>query len=84
MDFCRSNIGGFAVTNSSKIIAKLWDRPDGTVCLLGKEQGVWFVRLQRQGEILEEIAVSSAREGMETGEQWAGSERRRPDTVSSD
>jgi hypothetical protein len=51
-------------------IARLWKRPDGTVCVVRRRTDTLYVCLQRDDLILKEQPVDSPREAMDVANAW--------------
>jgi len=52
-------------------IARFWSRPDGTVCLLHKRDGGWWLAIERDGLTVKTVGVSSPTEAIKLADQWA-------------
>jgi hypothetical protein len=51
-------------------IACLRKRPDGTICVLSRRAGTFFLLLESQGQTVKEQTVKSPREAMTLAEEW--------------
>jgi hypothetical protein len=51
-------------------IARFWTRADGSKCLLYKRDDSWWLTIERDGQIVKELALPSPGDAVGLARQW--------------
>jgi len=51
-------------------IARFWTRPDGSKCLLHKRDDGWWLTVERDNQIVKELALPTPGDALRVAREW--------------